>query len=117
MLKCEVKSLSHVRLFATLWTVAHQDPLSMGFFRQEYWSGLSFPSPGDLPNPGIEPRSPTLQADALTSEPLCLYLSLAVLGLCCYASSSLVAASGDYSLVVVRGPLIVGTSLVAEYGL
>ena len=51
------------------WTVAHQAPLSMGFSRQEYWSGLPFPSPGDLPNPGIEPRSPTSQADALTSAP------------------------------------------------
>ena len=65
----KVKSLSHVRLFATLWKVAYQAPPSMGFSRQEYWSGLPFPSPGDLPNPGIEPRSPTLQADALTSEP------------------------------------------------
>ena len=46
------------------WTVAHQAPLSMGFSRQEYWSALLFPSPGDLPDPGIEPRSPTLQADA-----------------------------------------------------
>ena len=64
-----VKSLSHVQLFATLWTVALQAPLSMGFSRQEYWSGLPFPSPGDLPNPGIEPRSPVLQADALSSEP------------------------------------------------
>ena len=64
--KVKVKSLSHVRLFATLWTVAHQAPPSMGFSRQEYWSGLPFPSPGDLPNPGIEPQSPTLQADALT---------------------------------------------------
>ena len=63
-----VKSLSHVRLFATPWTVAHQAPPFMGFPRQEYWSGLPFPSPGDLPNPGIEPRSPALQADALTSE-------------------------------------------------
>ena len=51
------------------WTVAHQAPSSMGFSRQEYWSGLPFPSPGDLPDPGIEPRSPTLQADALTSAP------------------------------------------------
>ena len=51
------------------WTVAHQAPLSMGFSRQEYWSGLPFPSPGDLPNPGIKPRSPTLHADALTSAP------------------------------------------------
>ena len=66
---CEVKPLSRVQLFAAPWTVAHQAPPSMEFFRQEYWSGLPFPSPGDLPNPGIEPRSPTLQADALTSEP------------------------------------------------
>ena len=65
----EVKSLSCVRLFATPWTVAHQAPPSMGFSRQEYWSGLPFPSPGDLPDPGIEARSPALQADALTSEP------------------------------------------------
>ena len=64
-----MKSLSHVQLFETPWTVAYQAPPSMGFSRQEYWSGLPFPSPGDLPNPGIEPRSPTFQADALTSEP------------------------------------------------
>ena len=64
-----VKSLICVRLFATPWTGAHQAPPSMGFSRQEYWSGLPFPSPGDLPDPGIEPRSPALQADALTSEP------------------------------------------------
>ena len=65
----KVKSLSSVRsLFATPWTVAYQAPLSMGFSRQEYWSGLPFPSPGDLPNTGIKPGSPTLQADALTSE-------------------------------------------------
>ena len=51
------------------WTLAHQAPPSMGFSRQEYWSGLPFPSAGDLPNPGIKPRSPTLQADALTSAP------------------------------------------------
>ena len=54
------KLLSPVRLFLTPWTVAHQAPPSMGFYRQEYWSGLPFPSPGDLPNPGTEPRSPTL---------------------------------------------------------
>ena len=65
----KVKSLSCVRLFATLWSIAHQAPLSMGFSRQEYWSGLPFSSPGHLPNPGIEPRSPTLQTSALTSEP------------------------------------------------
>ena len=65
----EVKLLSHVRLFVTPWTVAYQASPSMGFSRQEYWSGLPFPSPGDLPDPGIEPRSPTMQADALPSEP------------------------------------------------
>ena len=65
----KVKSFSRVRLFATPWTVTHQAPPPMGFSRQEYWSGLPFPSPGDLPDPGIEPRSPALQADALTSEP------------------------------------------------
>ena len=68
--KVKMKSFSHVWLFATLWTVTCQAPLSMGFSRQEYWSGLPFPSPEELPNPGIEPRSPTLQADALPSEPL-----------------------------------------------
>ena len=57
--KVKVKSLSHVQLFATPWTVAYQASPSMGFSRQEYWSGLPFPSPGDLPDPGIEPRSPT----------------------------------------------------------
>ena len=69
----EVKLLSRVRLFVTPWTVAHQAP-SMGFSRQEYWSGLPFPSPGDLPDPEIEPWSPALQADALTSEPPGLWL-------------------------------------------
>ena len=52
-----------------LWIVAHQAPLSMEFSRLEYWSGLPFPTPGNLPNPGIEPRSPALQADSLLSEP------------------------------------------------
>ena len=55
--------------YVTPWTVARQAPLSMGFSRQEYGSGLPFPSPGDLPNPGIEPGSPALQAEALSSEP------------------------------------------------
>ena len=67
--KVKVKSLSRVRLFATPWTIAYQASPSLGFSRQEYWSGLPFPSPGDLPDPGIEPRSPALEADALTSEP------------------------------------------------
>ena len=64
MLSCSV-----VPDFATPWTVARQAPLSMGFPRQEYWSGLPFPSPGDLSNTGIKPGSPSLQADSLPSEP------------------------------------------------
>ena len=67
--KVKEKSLSRVRHFATPWTVAYQTSLPMGFSRQEYWSGLPFPSPGALPDPGIEPRSPALQADTLSSEP------------------------------------------------
>ena len=59
-LKVKVKLLSRVRLFETPWTVDYQASLSMEFSRQEYWSGLPFPSPGDLPDPGIEPRSPAL---------------------------------------------------------
>ena len=68
-MEVKVKSLNCVRLFATPWTVAYQAPPSMGFSRQEYWSGLPFPSPGDLPDPGTEPWSPALRADTLTSEP------------------------------------------------
>ena len=67
-IKVKVKLLSRVQLFATPWTVGHQAPLCMGFPRQEYWSGLAFPSLGDLPNPGIEPGSPALQADFLPFE-------------------------------------------------
>ena len=65
----KVKLLSRVQLFATPWTVAYQAPPSVGFSRQECWSGLPFPSPGDLRDPGNEPGSPTLQADTLLSEP------------------------------------------------
>ena len=59
---------SYVRLFETPWTVAHQVSLSLEFSRQEYWTGLPFPPPGDLPDPGIKPGSPALQADFLLSE-------------------------------------------------
>ena len=58
----------HVLFFAMLWTIAHQAPLSMGFSRQEYWGGLPIPSPGDLPDPGIEPGSPAFQEDSLPTE-------------------------------------------------
>ena len=66
----KVKSLSRVRLFATPWTIAHQAPPSVRFSRQEYWSGLPFPSPGDLPDQRIELGSSALCADTLPSEPL-----------------------------------------------
>ena len=68
---------SHVQLFAMLWTVAHQAPLSMAFSRQEYWSGLPCPPPGDLPNPGIEPAfpmSPALAGGFFTTSATCSYL-------------------------------------------
>ena len=87
----KVKLLSHVRLFETPWTTAYQVPPSVGFSRQEYWSGLPFPSPGDLPNPGIEPRSPTLQAYVLPSEPpgksISLYMPLVIHGVCAFCHS------------------------------
>ena len=67
--KVKVKSLSCVQLFETPWTAAYHALPSMGFSRQEYWSELPFPSPGDLPDKGIKPRSPALQADVLPSEP------------------------------------------------
>ena len=63
-----VESLSRVRLFVTPWTVAHQAPLSMGFPREEHWSGLPFPSPGDLTDPGIEPASPALAGRFFPTE-------------------------------------------------
>ena len=66
---CVLSRFSCVQLFVTLWTIARQTSLSMGFSRQEYWSGLPCPPPGDLPNPGIEPRSHSLQADSIQSEP------------------------------------------------
>ena len=62
MCVCVLSHFSHVRLFVTLWTTALQAPLSMGFYRQEYWNGLPFPSPGDPPEPGIEPSSPDAPA-------------------------------------------------------
>ena len=68
-MKVKLKLLSRIQLFETPWTIAYQAPPSMGFSRQEYWSGLPFPSPGDLLNQGIEPGSPALQTDALLSEP------------------------------------------------
>ena len=69
VIKSESVNHSVVPDFATLWTVACQASLSLGFSRQEYWSGLPFSSPGDLPNPGIKLESPTMQADSLPSQP------------------------------------------------
>ena len=67
---CVPCGLRRVRLFVTLWTVAHRAPLSREFSRQEYWSGLPFSSPGDLPDPGIKPKSPALAGRFFTTEPL-----------------------------------------------
>ena len=67
--ECCVCALSCVQLFVTPWTIVHHASLSMGFPRQEYWNRLPFPTPGDLPNPGIELASPALQADSLPSQP------------------------------------------------
>ena len=64
--------------FVMLWTIAHQTPLSMGFPRQEYWSGFPFPSPGNLPDPGMEPTSPALAGGFYTAEPLQLPIHTAV---------------------------------------
>ena len=72
MQACMLSCFSHVPLFATLWTVAYEAPLSMGFSRQEYWSGLPYPLPGDLPDSQIElssPEAPALQADSLLLSP------------------------------------------------
>ena len=83
---CCFKSLSHVQLFVTQWTVDCQTPLSMGLPRQEYWRGLPFSSPGDLPNPGIECASPALAGGFFTTEPsgklTYRYISLVVLRFC-----------------------------------
>ena len=69
----KVKSLSGAGLFVTLWTLALQARLSMGFSRQGYWSGLPFPSPGDLSNSGIKPTSPALPGEFFTTEPILQY--------------------------------------------
>ena len=66
---CMLSPFSHVQLFVTPWTVARRAPLSMGFSRQEYWSGLPFPSSGNRPNPGIKPASPALAGGFFTTEP------------------------------------------------
>ena len=90
-MKVKMKSLSPVRLFENPWTVTYQAQQSMGFSRQKYWSGLPFPSPGDLPNPGIEPGSPALQTDALPSEPPGkprMYINIMIFKMCMYNLNS-----------------------------
>ena len=95
---------SHVQLYATLMSVTRQAPLSIRFSRQGYWSGLPFPSPEDLSDPGIEPRSPALEADALTSEPPGKILIIIVIIYMCMVL---------YSLQYLSHPLnpLIGTSL------
>ena len=89
-LKVKVKSLSCVQLFATPCTVAHQAPLSMGFSRQEYWSGLPLPSPGDLPDPGIETRSPAIAGRRFKGQD--------------YLRCSVVSAGNDHRLGAGEAP-------------
>ena len=103
---------SCVQIFATLRTIAHQGPLSIGFFRQEHWSGYPFPFPGDLPNPGIQPGIPALQADSISSEPsgnllscicvcicICLCLSISsISSISVSVSNSSVSFSLDFNL-------------------
>ena len=89
----------------TPWTAAYQTPPSMGFSRQEYWSGLPFPSPGDLPDPGIEPRSPAFQADALTSEPPGKPLRI----LCKHQEISTYPALREHLLLLWRGLVFSGS--------
>ena len=90
--------LSRVRLFANLWTVAHQAPLSMGFSRQEYWSRLPFPSPGDLPNSGIEPTSLPLAGGFFTTEPsgkcVCVCVYCVCVDMCVYVCMICVCLGG-----------------------
>ena len=105
-----MKFFSRLQLFETPWTIAYQVSLFMGFSRQGYQSGLPFPSPEDLPNPGIEPRSPALQADALPSEPsgkpklelktsLSLFITVSFTTLCtCSCSLILLFSRHNYAL-------------------
>ena len=87
--------------FLTPWTIAYQAPPSMGFSRQEYWSGLPFPSPGDLPDPGIEPRSPALHADALPSEPPGKPLGVPLVSLCSLGVSNFLEEISSLSHSIV----------------
>ena len=95
----------------TPWTIACQTPLSMGFSRQEYWNELPFPSPGDLPNPGIKPRSPALQADSLPTEirgkPKTLQIHHIV---CVWVSCSVMSNSAAPQPVANKAPLSMGFS-------
>ena len=90
--------LSFVQLLVTPWIGAHQSPLPMEFSRQEYRGGLPFPSPGDLPDPGIEPGSPALQANSLSSEPsgkpiLCMCVSLSVI---CLTDETIISSQNSW---------------------
>ena len=119
---CVLSCFSHVQLFATLRTGACQAPLSMGFSRQEHWIGLSCPSPGDLPDPGVEPMSlmsPTLVGRFFTTSAAWEIPSLFLYFWLCWSSLpcglSLAMVSGDHSPVVAHRFLFVVASLVSEH--
>ena len=105
------------------WTVTYQAPLSMGFLRQEYWSGLLFPSPGDLPNPGIEPGSSTLQADALPSETwgkyvcVCIYICMCVCMYVCMYITECVGVCLFYECMSVQFSISVMSNSLWPHGL
>ena len=104
-----MKLLSRVRLFATPWTVAYQAFLSMGFSRQEYWSGLPFPSPGDLPNPGIKPTSlasPALAGGFFTAE----LSGKPYIYTCIYTQIKICSFSDDYKSILLKKFLKNGSS-------
>ena len=119
---CVLSCFSHVWLFATLWTVALQAPLSLGFSRQEYWSGLPWPSPGDLPDPGIKPRSPALQADFLLSKPPEVHDKCVCVCVCVYMRACMLSHFSCVRLFVTSGtvarqaPLSVGLSRQKYWG-
>ena len=113
---CVCESVSRIRLFVIPWIVACQTSLSLGFSRQEYWSELPFPSPGDIPDPGIKPGPPALQADGLLSEPLgkpnCATL-LSVISHSCSCFCGILCPRHCYGLKVSR----VYVSLPLDFGL
>ena len=107
---CTRSRLSPVQLFATVWPVAHQTPLLMGFYKQELWSELLFPSPGDLPNSGIKPMSPALAGGFFTTEPP----GKPILYIAVYICQSKFPSSSYVHVPLSEDIKLIRTSLVAQ---